>query len=168
MSDLPALQIRPAGPEEDAAILAIRNREIREGYALWIEREDTPEGMRAWREARQAQGFPVLAAIAEGRVLGYGTYGPFRASPGYRETVEHSLYVVPEAQGRGLGKALLAALEAEARAQGLHAMVGGIDAENAVSIGLHRALGFVETARMPEVGLKFGSRRTLAFLQKIL
>ena len=63
---------------------------------------------------------------------------------------------------------MLAALIEHGRAQGLHVLIGGIDADNALSIALHKTFGFEETGRLPEVGHKFDRWLTLVFLQKIL
>jgi phosphinothricin acetyltransferase len=101
-------------------------------------------------------------------VLGYASYGPFRAFDGYRLTVEHSVYVSESARRRGVASALLVAIEAEARRAGMHVIVGGIAADNEPSLRLHRKLGYVETARMPEVGQKFGRWLDLVFMQKVL
>lgn len=160
--------IRPAETTDAAAILAIQNHEIATGVALWNETPQTLEGVLAWRSERLEAGFPVLAAEQDGALVGYGSYGVFRPHEAYRRTVEHSVYVASQAQGRGIGRALLDALEARARAAGVHVMIGGVEAGNAPSIALHRAAGFVETARMPEVGVKFGRRLTLVLLQKTL
>ena len=86
--------------------------------------------MAEWFAARKRD-FTVLAARDASGFLGYATYGPFRAPSGYRTTAEHSLYVREEARGRGIGKALLAALIEKARAQGLHVLIGGADSDNA-------------------------------------
>ncbi len=82
--------------------------------------------------------------------------------------MEHSVYVAEAAQRRGIASALLAALEAEARRTEMHVMLGGVAADNEASLALHRKHGFVETARMPEVGRKFGRWLDLVFMQKVL
>lgn len=168
MSVPAGLRVEPSTEDDLPAILDIQNHEIRTGFALWNEQEKTLEQFVAWRRERLADRRPVLVARLEGRVAGYGSYGVFRPHEGYRETVEHSLYVAPELQRGGVGRALLQALEACARAQGKRVMVGAIEAGNERSIALHEACGFTETARMPEVGLKFGRRLTLVLMQKIL
>lgn len=163
-----AVAIGAATEAETPAIAALFNHEIRTGVALWNTAERTDAEMAAWRAERLAAGCPVLAARAEGRLVGYGSFGAFRPHDGYLHTVEHSLYVAPEAQGRGVGRALLAALTAEARAQRRHVMIGGAASENLASIALHEAFGFVEVARMPEVGRKFDRWLTLVLMQKTL
>jgi phosphinothricin acetyltransferase len=101
----------------------------------------------------------------EGKVLGYGSFGEFRPFEGYRMTVEHSLYVLDEAQGRGIGRMLLAALIEEARRMGKRVMVGAIDGSNYASLALHETMGFEQTGRMPGVGEKFGKPLDLVLVQ---
>lgn len=160
--------IREAVPGDLPAISALYNHAVRDTTAIWNETLSSIEERRCWMDERLAAGFPVLVAEMDGQFAGYGTYGPFRPHEGYRDTVENSVYVAPELQGRGIGGALLDALIERARAQGRHVMVAGIEAENAASIALHAARGFTETARMPEVGLKFGRRLELVLMQKML
>lgn len=163
-----SLLIRDAAPADAAAILTIYNQAVRETTAIWNSIESDLAGREAWLAERTAAGFPVLVAEIGGAVAGYASYGHFRAWPGYRFTVEHSVYVAAEAQGRGVGRALLAALIERARADGKHAMIAGVEAGNAASIALHAALGFREVGRLPQVGAKFGRWLDLAFLQLTL
>ncbi len=160
--------IRDAATGDLSAISALYNHAVRETTAIWNETLSDPQERGRWMAERLAAGFPVLVAEADGEFAGYGTYGPFRPHEGYRDTVENSVYVTPELQGRGIGGALLDALIERARAQGRHVMVAGIEAGNAASIALHAARGFTETARMPEVGQKFGRRLDLVLMQKML
>ena len=97
-----------------------------------------------------------------------GSFGDFRPFEGYRVTIEHSLYVASDARRRGHGAALLAALIDEARKLEKRAMIGGINAENAVSIALHTKFGFDEVGRLPGVGIKFGRPLDLVLMQKDL
>lgn len=149
-------------------ILAIYNPAVTHTTAIWNDVTVDLANRRDWWRGRTAAGFPVLVAAEGDAVLGYASYGPFRPFDGYRQTVEHSVYVAEDAQRRGVATALLQALEARARAAGMHVMVGGIAADNAASIRLHERLGFVETARMPEVGRKFGRWLDLVLMQKVL
>ena len=157
-----------AGEEHLPGIRAIYNHAVQHSTAIWNDALVDLENRRDWWRGRTGAGFPILVAVAGDDVLGYASYGPFRPFDGYRKTVEHSVYVAETARGRGVGSALLIALEAEARRAKMHVMLGGIAAENEASIRLHRKLGFVETGRMPEVGQKFGRYLDLVFMQKRL
>lgn len=157
-----------AGEEHLPGILAIYNHEVAHSTAIWNDVLVDLANRREWWRGRTGAGFPILAAVAGGNVRGYASYGPFRPFDGYRQTVEHSVYVAEGARGRGVGRALLAALKAEARRAQMHVMIGGIAAENEPSIRLHRKLGFVETGRLPGVGRKFGRTLDLVFMQKRL
>jgi L-amino acid N-acyltransferase YncA len=162
------LTIRDAVEADLPAILAIYNDAVVDTTAIWNDALADLAGRKAWWEGRVKQGYPVLVAVEAGRLLGYASFGDFRAFDGYRFTVENSVYVDREARGRGVATALLVPLIERARALGKHVMVAGIAAENDVSIRLHQRLGFVETARMPEVGFKFGRWLDLIFLQMAL
>ncbi|MBB3932395.1 phosphinothricin acetyltransferase [Kaistia hirudinis] len=162
------MEIRAAAEADLPAILAIYNDAVVNTTAIWNDDVVDLDNRRAWFAARSAQGYPVLVAEADGAVLGYASYGDFRPFQGYRFTVENSIYVAAAARGRGAGAKLLAALIDHASAAGKHVMVAGITADNAVSLRLHERQGFVETARMPELGFKFGRFLDLVFLQKRL
>ena len=153
-----------------AGITAIFNHAVRETFSIWSETETTVEQRRNWMAARRQAGFPVLAAIdpARNAVLGYGSFGVFRDFPGYVKTVEHSVYVAPDAQRRGVGAAILAELIKRARAIGMDTMVGAVDSANVGSIALHTAAGFELQGTLKGVGRKFGKRLDLAFLVKAL
>lgn len=162
------MQVRDATPADAAAIAAIYNHAVRQTTAIWNDTAVDAANRAAWIADRQSSGFAVIVAEDAGAVLGYGAFGPFRAFDGFRLSVEHSVYVAPGAQGRGIGRALLAALIARARGQGRHVMVGAIEAGNVASLALHRALGFAESGRMPQVGQKFGHWLDLVLMQLIL
>ena len=159
------LLIRDAMPADAGAIAAIYNDAVRHTTAILMEGEVDAANRAQWMEARQGIGYPVLVAEAGGRVLGYAAFGDWRPFDGFRGTVENSVYVAPEARGQGVAQALLAALIPRARACGKHVIVAAITAENTASLRLHEKLGFVETARMPQVGQKFGRWLDLVFLQ---
>ena len=158
--------VRPAIEADLAAILAIYNDAVVHTTAIWNDAEVDLANREAWLAARQRQGYPVLAAQEDGAVVGYGSFGDFRAFDGYRFSVEHSVYVAEGARRRGVASALIEALIEKARELGKHVIVGGIAADNHASIALHLKLGFVETGRMPEVGFKFGRWLDLVFMQK--
>jgi L-amino acid N-acyltransferase YncA len=163
--------IRPATEADLPAILAIYNHAVMKTTAIWNEAPSDLEGRRIWFERRRKAGFPVLVADADGvqgTVLGYGSFGEFRPFEGYRHTVEHSVYVLDEAQGKGIGRLLLGALIEEARRLGKRVMIGAIDASNYSSLALHENMGFEEAGRLPGVGEKFGARLDLVLVQLTL
>ena len=157
--------IRDAIAADAAAIAAIYNDAVRHTTAILMEGEVDAANRAQWMEARQSLGYPVLVAEAAGAVIGYAAFGDWRPFDGFRGTVENSVYVAPEARGQGVAQALLAALIPRARACGKHVIVAAVTSENAASLRLHEKLGFVETARMPQVGQKFGRWLDLVFLQ---
>ena len=163
------MQILDATADHAEGIAAIYNHAVVHTTAIWNERLVDADDRATWLAERQGGGFPVLVALEDdGTVLGYATYGPWRPHDGYRHTVEHSLYVREGLRGRGTGSALLTALLERARAQGIHVMVAGIDAENEGSVRLHERFGFTRVGVLPQVGTKFGRWLDLAFLQLVL
>lgn len=150
------MNIRPATQADLPAILEIHNDAIRRLDAIWTETEETLEDRRAWLKERQEKGFGVFVAEEAGKVLGHAGYGAYRPRSGYDRTIEHSIYLREEAQGRGVGKALMDAVIADARAKGFHLMVAVVDAKNTGSIAFHERLGFVHMGTLPQAGHKFG------------
>lgn len=163
-----ATTIRDAALSDLPALLEIYNEVVRNSNAIWTEEPRTPEQLRAWFEERVGAGFPVLVALRDARIVSYATFGPFRAWPGYRLTVENSIYVRPDARGRGVGRVLLSALITRAQAHGVHVMIAGIDGENHASVRLHESLGYVQAAHLHEVGIKHGRWLDLLLLEKRL
>jgi phosphinothricin acetyltransferase len=112
---MPAILIRQASPDDIAAITRIYAHAVRHGTATFeIEAPDEAEMARR-QEALLAGGFPYLVAANNGDVVGYAYAGPYRARPAYRFTIEDSIYVAPNAQRRGVGRALLDRLIGEAQ-----------------------------------------------------
>ncbi len=138
------------------AITAIYADEVQHGTATFeLDPPDATE-MASRLAAVRALGLPWLTAESEGRVVGYAYLSPFRLRPAYRYCVELSVYIAPEARGRRVGRALMEALIAAARAQGLRHLIGAIgDSANAASIALHKAVGFREAGVWRETGWKF-------------
>ncbi len=160
--------IRRAHHDDLSAITAIYNEVILNSDAIYRE-EAVPVTERIeWFEAKIQGGFPVLVAISDQEIVGYGVYGNFRFGEGYNHTVEHSVHVRIDKRGQGIGKLLLAELIDIAKSEKRHVMVAAIDSKNLGSISLHESFGFVESARMPEVAQKNGQLLTLVLMQKIL
>jgi phosphinothricin acetyltransferase len=157
-----------ASREDLDGILDIYNEVIRNSTAVYSEEEFTRARGEAWFDAKIGQGYPMIVARDATGITGFGTFGEFRAWPCYRHSVEHSVHVRADRRGQGIGRALVTLLLARAAAAGKHVMVAGIDADNAVSLGLHRSLGFIEVGHFHEVGFKFGRWLDLKFMQCIL
>jgi L-amino acid N-acyltransferase YncA len=152
-----------------ASILAIFNDAIANSTALYDYQPRAPETMVAWFDAKSRGRYPVIGLEnAGGELLGFASYGPFRAWPAYKYTVEHSIYVDARFRGQGVGRRLLREIVAAAESQDYHVMVGGIDAANAVSIKLHESLGFTHAGTVKHAGFKFSRWLDLAFYQLIL
>jgi len=150
-------------------ILAIFNEAIVNSTALYDYKPRAPEAMVAWFATKRANGFPVIGMEDDsGKLLGFASYGTFRAFPAYKYTVEHSVYVEKGSRGLGLGRKLLEAVIAKAGEQGMHTLVGAIDLDNTTSIELHKRLGFEHCGTIKQAAFKFGRWLDLAFLQKTL
>lgn len=150
-------------------ILAILNEAIENSTALYDYQPRTMAMMDAWFTAKEQGRYPVIGAVDEGgRLLGFASYGAFRAWPAYKYSVEHSVYVEKDCRGRGVGTLLLQAIIDRARLQQYHNVIGGIDATNAVSIKLHTRFGFEFCGRVRHAGFKFGRWLDLDFYQLIL
>jgi len=163
-----SINIRTATEQDLPAMLEIYNDIIINTTAVWQYDTHTLEMRKEWFKTKQEQGFPVFVAEENGTIVGFSTYGSFRAWQGYKHTVENSVYVASNQRGKGIGKLLMQPLIQAAQQQGIHAIVAGIDAENEVSIKLHQQFGFVEVAHFKEVGWKFDKWMDLKFLELIV
>ncbi|PJF09025.1 GNAT family N-acetyltransferase [Pseudorhodobacter sp. MZDSW-24AT] len=159
--------IRAASAADAEAVAAIWNHYIRDTVATFNSAEKSVAEVAATLAARQVQRC-FLVAEGAGGVLGFATYDQFRGGVGYAHSMEHTVLLAPGAQGRGVGRALMAAVEAHATKAGAHVMVAGVTAENAAGQAFHGRLGYHEVGRMPQVGRKFGRWMDLVLMQKIL
>lgn len=161
-------ELRIATEKDLPAMLEIYNEVIENTTAVYDYQPHTLEMRRQWLETKQEQGIPVWMAEENGKMLGFGSFGPFRAWAAYQYTVENSVYVAAEARGKGVGSLLLPVIMNEARKAGMHTMIAGIDASNDASIRLHQKFGFEQVALFREVGWKFNRWLDLVFLQVML
>jgi L-amino acid N-acyltransferase YncA len=162
------MNVRNAVEADMPAILAIYNDVIATSTAVYMDEPADLAERLAWWHSRTAAGYPVLIAADESGVTGFASFGDFRPRPGYRFTVEHSVYVRADQRGRGIGKALMSPLLAHAAALGKHVVIASVDAENTGSLRFHQRLGFEPVAHFKQVGFKFGRWLDLVFLQKTL
>ena len=150
-------------------ILSIFNEAILNSTALYDYKPRTLEMMQAWFEAKAKGNFPVIGAQgAGGELMGFASYGPFRAWPAYKYSVEHSVYVDQRFRGRGIGRRLLEEVITAAGAQDYHVLIGAIDAANQPSLALHQCLGFTHCGTVRQAGFKFGRWLDLSLYQLIL
>jgi len=164
-----AIGIRDATDADLPFVLSTLNPHILDSPYVYAEAPLTIEERRGWLATHRAAGLPILIAHDEtGVAIGWASLSRYRESSGYRFTVEASVYVDPRFHRRGAASVLLASLEQHARFAGLHAIVASIDSENVGSIALFERHGYVEAARLPEVGRKFGRWRTQILLLKVL
>lgn len=165
----PRVTIRPSTDADLPAITAIYGWNVLNGLGTFEEDPPAQDEMARRRATFLERGLPYLVAEQDGVVLGYAYAGPFRLRAAYRYTVEDSVYVSPDAVGKGVGKALLGALIAECEALGLRQMCAVIgDSGNAASIGLHAAMGFTQRGVFPSMGHKFGRWVDLVWMQRPL
>ena len=162
------VKILPASVDDADAIVAIWNPIIRDTTVTFNSVVKSPTDVAAMIKDRRAAGQAFLIARQGDTLLGFASYGAFRSGSGYANTVEHTVILADQARGKGVGRALLAALVSHARANGIHSMIASVAEENATAIAFHKALGFTQVAHIPEAGRKFGRWLDVVFLQKIL
>jgi L-amino acid N-acyltransferase YncA len=162
------ITIRFARETDLPEILEIYNEVILHTTAVYTYEPQTPEMRKTWYDDKVKAGYPVFVAEEDGRVIGLSSYGPFRAWPAYKYTIENSVYVAESSRGKGVARLLMQPLIDAARSQGYHAIIAGIDSSNEPSIRLHRSFGFGEVAHFREVGYKFGRWLDLTFMELLL
>lgn len=139
------------------AIQEIYAHHVAHGLGSFEEQGPSLNEMRRRYQDITAGGFPYLIAQAEHAVLGYGYCSLYRTRPAYRYSVEDSVYVKPEAAGRGVGRAILSELIRRCEALGYRQVIAVIgDSANAASIGLHASQGFLRVGTLRSTGFKLG------------
>jgi L-amino acid N-acyltransferase len=164
-----AMHLRHATPDDLVAINDIYNYYVVHSTATYQTEPATVDERRAWFAAHGDR-YPVIVAVdpADGGVIGWASLSRFHPRAAYGRTVENSVYVDHRRHRRGIGRALSERLIALARELGHHTIVGLIDADQAGSIALHRALGFETAGRLREVGFKFGRWLDVVHVQLML
>lgn len=163
-----SLAIRDATEADLHNILALHNHHIANTRSIWRYQQADLADRIAWFRDRQSKGFPVILAEENGQFLGYASYGDFRAGEGYGGTVENSVYVADEAQGRGVARSLMHNLLDRAKSQGKRVMVAAIGLPNSASVALHAKLGFEECGLLKGIGWKYDQALDLMLMQKAL
>lgn len=148
------MEIRVATPGDAAAFAAIYSPICTSTHISFEEDPPSVDEMRARIEKTLAW-MPWLAAVADGKVLGYAYASRHRERAGYRWSVDVSVFLDESARGRGIGRALYERLFAILEQQRFRRAYAGIALPNDASIALHRALGFEPIATYRRVGWKF-------------
>ena len=161
------MHARLATIDDAEATRSIYNLEVTESTVTFDLVPRTLEQQQAYLVARSGA-HAVLVAEDAGEVVGFASFSPYRDRPAYSTTVEDSVYVRRDQQGKGVGKLLLAELVALARSHGFHAIMARIVGGHDASIALHRALGFEFVGTEREVGRKFGRWLDVDVMQLLL
>jgi L-amino acid N-acyltransferase YncA len=161
--------VRAATPADAAAVQAIYAHHVEHGTGTFEERAPTVPEMSARMATVADHGLPWRVTERAGRIIGYAYASPFRLRAAYRYTAEVTVYAAPDAQRIGVGRAALTEVIEACEGLGLHqlvAVIGGSD--NAGSIGLHAALGFVHMGTTPGLGWKHGRWHDVVWMQRAL
>ena len=159
--------IRPSRDADVPAITAIYAHHVLHGTGTFETTPPTEDEMKARRADVLAKGLPYLVMEDAGRVIGYAYCVLFRPRPAYRFSAEDSIYMHPDAAGKGLGKQLLAETMKQAEAVGMRKLIAVIgDSGNAGSIGVHRALGFTHAGTIKSCGWKFERWLDIVIMEK--
>jgi phosphinothricin acetyltransferase len=161
--------LRPSQEPDLPAITAIYGHHVLHGSGTFETEPPTLADMRARRAEVLARHLPFLVAEEGGRILGFAYCNWFKPRPAYRFSAEDSIYLAPDAHRRGLGRALLAELAAQAQAAGVRKLIAVIgDSANAGSIGVHRSVGFEQVGVLKSCGWKFERWLDVVLMEKTL
>ncbi|HSW19298.1 MAG TPA: GNAT family N-acetyltransferase [Ramlibacter sp.] len=161
--------IRPSRDDDLPAITAIYGHHVLHGTGTFETAPPTEADMASRRADVLAKGLPFLVAEDAGQVLGFAYCQWFKPRPAYRFSAEDSIYLHPDALGRGVGRQLLSQLAQQAQASGLRKLIAVIgDSDNAGSIGVHRSLGFEQAGVIRACGWKFGRWLDIVLMEKSL
>ncbi|MFD2445547.1 GNAT family N-acetyltransferase [Bacillus sp. CGMCC 1.16607] len=157
--------IREAIQKDLMNILDIYNDAILHTTAVYAYKPQTLESRQNWFDLKKEEGYPVLVYEQDTKVVGFATFGPFRAWPAYKYSIEHSVYVDKQYRKKGIGTSLLKELIAKAKEREYMTLIAGIDASNEKSIAMHKNFGFVHSGTINKAGFKFNRWLDLAFYQ---
>jgi L-amino acid N-acyltransferase len=166
-SKVPSVELRVARLDDAEAMRSIYNVEVETSTVTFDLVPRSLADQRAWLAARSGA-HTALVADEGGAVVGFGSLSPYRDRPAYSTSVEDSVYIHREHQGRGVGRLLLTGLVDAAQASGFHAVFARIVGGHEASIGLHAALGFEIVGTEREVGRKFGRWLDVVIMERLL
>jgi L-amino acid N-acyltransferase YncA len=159
--------IRGATAADLKAINDIYNYYVIHSTCTYQEQPESLANRKKWFE-HHGPNHPVIVAELEGTVVGWGSLSAYHARSAYRRTVENSVYVHHDYHRRGIGSQLLKELIDQARRLRHHAIIAGIDAEQAGSVAIHKAFGFEKVGQFRQVGFKFGKWLDVVYMELLL
>ncbi|MCM3034268.1 GNAT family N-acetyltransferase [Niallia sp. MER 6] len=157
--------IREASQKDLKGILNIYNDAILHTTAVYAYQPQTLENREIWFEQKKSEGYPIFVYELDNKVVGFATFGPFRAWPAYRYSIEHSVYVDKDYRKKGIATSLMERLIAFAKEEEYMTLIAGIDAANDKSLAMHKNFGFVHAGTIKKAGFKFNRWLDLAFYQ---
>ncbi|MEU4620689.1 N-acetyltransferase family protein [Actinoplanes sp. NPDC023801] len=157
-----------AGKEDDLpALLGIYNHHVRTGYATFDEVEASLDGRQAWWATFAPVGpYRLIVAAGDERVVGYATSSPYRAHPAFRHTVETSVYLAPDAIGKGVGGRLYDTLLAELVDTEADHVVAAVALPNDASVALHLSRQFTVVGSFTDYAIKRGRRISSTWFER--
>ena len=163
------LIIRNSLPEDIPAINAIYKHHVLHGTGTFEIDPPSCDDMANRRADVIGKGLPYLVATEGSQILGFAYCNWFKPRPAYRFSAEDSIYLAPEALGRGLGRSLLTELMQRAEAAGVRKLIAVIgDSANQGSIGVHQSVGFTHVGVLKSCGWKFGRWLDVVLMDKAL
>lgn len=157
--------IREATEKDVKDILEIYNDAILNTTAVYDYKAHSLADRTHWYEKKKQDGYPLLVFEKDGKVVAFATFGPFRAWPAYKYTIEHSVYVHKDYRNKGIATKLMQEIIKIANAREYATLVAGIDAANENSIKMHEKMGFTLAGVIKKAGFKFGKWLDLSFYQ---
>lgn len=162
------MMIRPTTASDLPALIALWNPLIRDTLVTFASAQKSLIDMENMLVDKSSQGLAFLTALHNSTPVGFATYGQFRTGDGYAQTMEHTIILGAAARGHGIGRALMAAIEAHALARGAHSMIAGVSGGNPQGRAFHAAIGYADIATIPAAGYKFAQWWDLWLMQKFL
>ncbi|WP_010649827.1 GNAT family N-acetyltransferase [Oceanobacillus massiliensis] len=161
------ITIRDAVIEDLPALLEIYNYAIENLTATFDLQQQTLEERKNWFDSHGGK-YPLIIAEEDGNVIGYSSLSPYNKKSAYSTTVEISIYIAPNQQGKGIGSKLMTEILSLASQLNYHAIIAGITGGNEVSVQLHKKFGFKLAGSLKEVGFKFGEWQDVHYYQLIV
>jgi phosphinothricin acetyltransferase len=162
------VHVRPATEDDLKSINDVYNHYVAESHVTFDVEPVSMEARQAWFAEHSGGRHRVFVAEDGGHLVGFASSSRFRAKPGYLTSIEVSIYIAPDATGRGAGTRLYEALFKALEGEDIHRAYAGIALPNPASIALHEKFGFKRVAHFTEQGRKFGRYWDVDWFEKPL